>query len=181
MVLDQSKQLRKGAAGVAHGQPANLFDAACYITEPWNNVTAKAIQNCFRKAGLKIQFVDQEDDSSPAKEVDVEDLAHLFNEMKVEINHQLIEQFVQIDDENSPEYAEAIAIENQQAIDELERGAIHFHDEENDEIAAGSSQFRGYTKLYTEAVETECQLSSEAALGIAPELYHKLKSTHETV
>ena len=79
--------------------------------------------------------------------------------------------------------AEAIAIENQQAIDELERGAIHFHDEENDEMAAGSSQcqFRGYTKLYTEAVETECQLSSEAALGIAPELYHKLKSTHETV
>ena len=46
-------------------------------------------------------------------------------------------------------------------------------------MAAGSSQcqFRGYTKLYTEAVETECQLSSEAALG--PELYHKLKSTHE--
>ena len=29
----------------------------------------------------------------------------------------------------------------------------------------------------TEAVETECQLSSEAALGIAPELYHELKST----
>ena len=181
MVLDLSNQLRKGAPGVAHGQPANLFDAAFYITEAWNNVTAKAIQNCFRKAGLKIQFVDQEDDSSPAKEVDVEDLVHLFNEMKVEINHQLIEQFVQIDEETSPEYAEEIAIENQQAIDELERGAIHFHDEENDEMAAGSSQCRfcGYTKLYTEAVETECQLSSEAALGIAPELYHKLKSTHE--
>ena len=144
-------------------------------------MTAKVIQNCFRKTGLKIQFVDQEDDSIPAKEVDVEDLVHLFNEMKVEINHQLIEQFVQIDDENSSENAEAIAIENQQAIDELERGAIHFHDEENDEMAAGSSQcqFCGYTKLYTETVETECQLSSEAALGIAPELYHKLKSTHE--
>ena len=75
-------------------------------------MTEKAIQNCFRIAGLKIQFVDQEDDSSPAKEVDVEDLAHLFNEMKVEINHQLIEKFVQIDDENIQEYAEAIAIEN---------------------------------------------------------------------
>ena len=48
-------------------------------------------------------------------------------------------------------------------------------------MAAGSSQckFRGYTKLYTEAVETECQVSSEAAVGRAPELYHKLKSTHE--
>ena len=129
-------------------------------------MTAKTIQNSFRKAGLKVQLVDQEDDSSPAKEVDVEDLVHLFNEMKVEINHQLIEQFVQIDDENSPEYAEAIAIENQQAIDELERGAIYFHDEKNYEMAAGSSQcqFRGYTKLYTKAVETKCQLSSEAAL-----------------
>ena len=94
MVLDQSKQLRRGAAAVAHGQPANLIDAACYITEAWNNVTAKAIQNSFRKACLKIQFVDQEDDSSPSKEVDVKDLVHLFNEMKVEINHQLIEQFV---------------------------------------------------------------------------------------
>ena len=41
MVLDQSNQLRKGAPGVAHGQPANLFDAAFYITEAWNNVTAK--------------------------------------------------------------------------------------------------------------------------------------------
>ena len=84
MVLDQFKQLRRRAAGVAHGQPVNLFDAVCYITEAWNNVTANAIQNCFRKTVLKIQFVDQEDDSSPAKEVDVEDLVHLFNEMKVE-------------------------------------------------------------------------------------------------
>ena len=58
MVLDQSKQLRRGAADVAHGQPANLLDVACYITEGWNNVTEKAIQNCFRIAGLKIQFVD---------------------------------------------------------------------------------------------------------------------------
>ena len=32
MDLDQSKQLRR-AACVAHGQPENLFDAACYITE----------------------------------------------------------------------------------------------------------------------------------------------------
>ena len=61
MFLDQSKQLRNGAAGVARGQPAKLFDA-CYITEAWNNVTAKANQNCFRKTGVKIQFVDQEDD-----------------------------------------------------------------------------------------------------------------------
>ena len=89
-------------------------------------MTAKVIQNCFRKTGLKIQFVDQEDDSIPAKEVDVKDLVHLFNEMKVEINHQLIEQFVQIDDENSPGYAEAIAIENQQAIDELEEVLFTF-------------------------------------------------------
>ena len=36
---------------------------------------------------------------------------------------------MQIDDENSPEYTEAIAIENQQAFDELERGSIHFYDE----------------------------------------------------
>ena len=65
---------------------------------------------------------------------------------------------MQIVDENSPEYTEAIAIENQQAFDELERGSIHFHDEKNDEMAAGSSQcqFCGYAKLYTEAVETEC-------------------------
>ena len=50
---------------------------------------------------------------------------------------------------NSPEYAEEIAIENQHAIDELKRGAIHFHSEENDEMAAGSSQcqFHGYSKL----------------------------------
>ena len=49
MVLDQFKQLRRRAAGVAHGQPAFLFDAACYNIKAWNNETAKAIQKCFEK------------------------------------------------------------------------------------------------------------------------------------
>ena len=45
-------------------------------------------------------------------------------------------------------------------------------------VVERETEFRGYSKLYAEAVETESQLSSEAALGLAPGIYQELKTCH---
>ena len=48
--MQQAAQgMRRGAAGIEHGKPATLLDAAKYAAEAWSNVSASTIENCFKK------------------------------------------------------------------------------------------------------------------------------------
>ena len=168
-VLEQSQKLRRGAAGVAHGKPATLFDASMYIKQAWEEVNKTSIQNCFQKADLKIQFVgDLGQCTNKNMDLNVDDLVDLFKEMTVTIDKHTLEEFVRIDNEQSAEYVEAITTEIQQALEELNSNSEGEEGTEDVEetVVERETEFRGYSKLYAEAVETESQLSSEAALGL---------------
>ena len=40
----------RGRAGLAYGNPANVLDAAKIISECWNELPAKSIKGCWRRA-----------------------------------------------------------------------------------------------------------------------------------
>ncbi len=48
----QGRRLRRGAAGVAYGNPAHLFDAASCVKEAWQSVSPSSIKNAFIKAKI---------------------------------------------------------------------------------------------------------------------------------
>ena len=49
---EQAKRLPRGAAGVAHGNPAHMLDAAEYIKLAWDAISDATIKNAFHKAEL---------------------------------------------------------------------------------------------------------------------------------
>ena len=50
---EQGKRLPQGAAGVAHGKPAHLLDAAQYVKQAWGFISDTSIRNFFKKALLQ--------------------------------------------------------------------------------------------------------------------------------
>jgi hypothetical protein len=56
----QGRRLRRGAAGVAYGNPAHLLDAASYVKEAWQSVSPNSIKNAFIKAKIMTLEADQE-------------------------------------------------------------------------------------------------------------------------
>ncbi len=63
---DAGKKLKRGATGITYGSPTNFCDAALYVREAWNKVTAMTIKSCFAKAdlGITLDYDDMEIDET---------------------------------------------------------------------------------------------------------------------
>ena len=95
----QEKSQRRGAAGVAYGNPAYLLDAARYITKTWNAISQQTIKNAFIKADLKIWSQIEEEPSNDI--VDIGELISRFNNVKISLTSEDIENNIQLDHENN--------------------------------------------------------------------------------
>jgi hypothetical protein len=48
----QGWRLRRGATGVAYGNPTHLLNATSYVKEVWQSVSPSSIKNAFIKAEI---------------------------------------------------------------------------------------------------------------------------------
>ena len=63
-MYNQAKRLKRGAAGVAQGQSANLLDAAFYVKRAWGAISQSTILNCFAKANLGLSLAIRKDNEN---------------------------------------------------------------------------------------------------------------------
>lgn len=66
---EKGRALSRGVVGVAHGNPAHLFDCACYVKRAWQSISALSIKNSFRKAEI-MNLTADEDAANAAHEID---------------------------------------------------------------------------------------------------------------
>ena len=112
---EQSKRLRRGAAGVAYGNPAHLLDAALFVKDAWDAISASTIKNAFKKADLlKL-------DDCTTEEIDeiAPDILHNFKSLNISITKDELEQFMHIDDESSEQFALAILEDVNEVLTDL--------------------------------------------------------------
>ena len=87
-----ASNLRTCTAGVDHGRPANLLNAAGYIEDAWESIKPESIANCFRKADL---FRSNEQVSTTENGVDAvnfEDLIRELEHLNIRIEHDDMEE-----------------------------------------------------------------------------------------
>jgi hypothetical protein len=127
--LNQSLlRMRRGAAGIAYGKPATLFDASRYAVEAWSELSEKTLNNCFVKAdvipalrspallGSKPEnfsdFVDMFRNCSLSSQLDMDSIA------------QEISDVCHLDDESDPFFQQTILDEINDMVDHAEEGRI---------------------------------------------------------
>ena len=111
---DQGRRLRRGAAGVAYGNPAHLLDAASFVQEAWQSVSSVSIKNAFIKAD--IMKLDADEEVQNENEDFERDVAQSIAEMNLGIGQDELEEFVHVDDENSEEFATAVLEDVEQLL-----------------------------------------------------------------
>ncbi len=102
----QGQRLRRGAAGVTYGNLVHLFDATSYVKEVWQSVSPSSIKNAFIKAEIMTLEANQE----VVNEIEdlVTEVAQAIAALNLSVEQDELEEFVQVDDENSEEFAIAI-------------------------------------------------------------------------
>ena len=95
-VKEQSEKLHRGAAGVAHEEPANLFETSCYIKKSWQDDNQISIQNSFIKADLGVKFSHLFDNNSECTTIG--DILNLFKDLKISVDKNTFEEYVQMDE-----------------------------------------------------------------------------------
>ena len=63
---DLGRRLRRGAAGVLHGNRVHLLDAVSYVKDAWDSVSQASIQTAF----VKTELMTSEPELEAANEVD---------------------------------------------------------------------------------------------------------------
>ena len=96
---EQAKRLPRGAAGVAHGDPAHMLDTAEYIKLVWDAISDATIKNAFNQAELVTLK------GGAHEEVDMmADLLCNFKALNIPIDESTLNELVYVDDENSVEF-----------------------------------------------------------------------------
>ena len=175
---DQAKRLKRGASGVAQGQSANLLDAAFYVKRAWDDISQTTIMNCFAKANLGLSLAIEQDNEN----VEIHNLVEMLRNLSIPIESSEIEEFIDADEESSPQFSEVLQEEIEYALNELVDGtptdsiAI-------DELISDEEQpeeiFVGYENLILQASQMEQQLASSTARLNAPVVYDQLRTVHE--
>ena len=178
---EQSKRLRRGAAGVAYGNPAHLLDAAHYVKHAWDAISAESIKNSFRKAELQLNLeghgIEETDMMAP------EILRH-FETLNISMNKDELEQFVHVDDERSEEFAQAILEDVEDVLTNSPVEDMPIHGDNDDECAQSiatisSVDFDGFDQLYNTVLKVEDQLLCTAVQVEAGDTYDDLRNSFE--
>ena len=171
--------LRRGAAGVYHGKPANVLDAAHYILEAWNTTTATTILNCFVKADI-IRSLDARDTDTTTEGVDEivallqssslcgdVDEATLVNE---------VEQVLTADNEDSEEWRQTIVEEVEDCLQRIEN--LDFPIAEDD-VIDGEIESEG--EIYDDVYEDEQKLDFEMMLHVLGCFHNAIKREERSI
>lgn len=178
---EQSKRLRRGAAGVAYGNPAHLLDAAHYVKHAWDAISSESIKNAFKKAELQLT---NEDNTNEEIDHMTPELVQSFESLQITINQDEMEQFLHVDDENSEEFAQAILedVDDLLKTSSFEEVPMLLSDDDNDQDAIPLSDgidFDGFDKLYSTVLKIEDQLMCPDVQAEAGESYGDLKNAFD--
>jgi hypothetical protein len=99
----EAASMHAGAAGIAHGRPAHVLDAAGLIKEAWDAISATTIENAFAKANLRSTY-------RCSKEVDVnEDIDFLPLVDSIDgLTMDGLEEYLECDNRRSVSYLSSI-------------------------------------------------------------------------
>ena len=134
--------------------------------------------NCFAKANLGLSLAIEQDNEN----VEIHNLVEMLRNLSIPIEASEIEEFIDADEETSPQFSEVLQEEIEHALNELVDGtptdsiAI-------DELISDEEQpeeiFVGYENLLLQASQMEQQLASSTARLNAPVVYDQLRTVHE--
>ena len=188
-VLKEHKQaqmgrLPRGVAGVEFGNPAHLLDAANYIKCAWAEIRPLTICNAFKKAEI-MEFPEHEGKEIDDKDEEVDNMfAELIQDLaslNVVVTQEEMDAFLNVDNENSVEYANAIIEDvedllNSQAVENPNNVTI-----DNEEAAQVDDEdqatFVGFDNLYGQMLAVEDQLLSKEFENEAGDQYDMTMSS----
>jgi hypothetical protein len=158
----QGRRLRRGAVGVAYGNPAHLLDAASYVKEAWQSVSPSSIKNAFIKAEIMTLETDQE----AMNEIEdlVTEVAQAIATLHLSIGQDKLEEFVHVDDENSEKFATTVLEDVEELLETMKIAEENLDDDNDDDIltsqASGSGLgntvvFKGFESFYKQVVDIE--------------------------
>ena len=177
---EQSKRLRRGAAGVAYGNPAHLLDAALFVKDAWDAISASTIKNAFKKADLlKL-------DDCTTEEIDeiAPDILHNFKSLNISITKDELEQFMHIDDESSEQFALAILEDVNEVLTDLPSEYVPMDIDEGDDAndaveSIDSIDFHGFDELYNIVQNVEDQLLCADVRDEAGDAFDELRNSFD--
>ncbi len=183
----QGQRLRRGAAGVAYGNPTHLLDAASYVKEAWQSVSLSSIKNAFIKAKIMTLEADQE----AANEI--EDLgtevAQIFATLNLSIGQDELEKFVHVDDENSEKFAATVLEDVEELLQTMKIAEENMDDDNDDDILTSQALdsglgntvvFKGFESLYKQVVDMKDRLLCSKVRKEAEETFDDLRKLFES-
>ena len=161
-----------------YGNPAHLLDAAKYVQIAWDAVEPISIKHCFQKAKI-MDFkepVPRDDNSNDA--FDLSKLIQPIESIQEEITANDLEAFIHIDDEESPDFIEAIMEGVGDVLQNVQLEANRSDAEEGDEpelIIEDKSvnQFVGFNNIYSSLLEIGDHLNSESVKSMMGDNKHE--------
>ena len=181
---EQAGRLRRGAAGVSYGNPAHLLDAANYVKTAWDSITSTTIKNAFIKVDLMRLEGDIHEEN---RDNDLfSSVMQAMENLNISIEHQELEDFVHVDDENSEEFAAAVLedveemLETMRVVEEAEPD-VGSDSEERNSSMANPVVFHGFDSLYKSVLDIEDQLLCKEVKTEAGESFDDLQKSFESL
>ena len=174
----QGKQLSRGAAGVAYGNAAHLLDAANFVKEAWDAISAETIANSFAKAEIMtLTPVPVENSESEW----INEIISMFAKVSIEIDINDAINFERIDEENTEEYVQEILKDVDGVLEDVKEvpDESHLSDDsylENNECLV---KFEGFDNLCEMAIKIENQLLCPVVKNAAGADYNDLLCSFE--
>ncbi len=183
----QGRKLQRGAAGVAYGNPAHLFDVASYVKEAWQSVSPSSIKNAF----IKVKIMALEADQEAVNEI--EDLgtkvAQAIAALNLFIGQDELEEFDHINDENSEKFVVAILEDVEELLETMKIAEEILDDDNDDDIFTSQALdlglgntvvFKGFESLYKQVVDIKDQLLCFEVRKEVEETFDDLKKLFES-
>jgi hypothetical protein len=183
----QGRRLRRGAAGVAYGNPAHLLDATSYIKEAWQSVSPSSIKNAFIKAKIMTLEADQE----AVNEIEdlVTEVTQAIATLNLSVGQDELEEFVHVDDENSEKFTAAVLEDVEELLGTMKITEENLDDDNDDDILTSQAsglglgntvEFKGFESLYKQVVDIEDQLLCSEVREEAEETFDDLRKLFES-
>ncbi|KAF5185902.1 Tigger transposable element-derived protein [Thalictrum thalictroides] len=176
---EEGKRMRRGAAGVAYGNPAHLLDAALYVKQAWDSVSSVSIKNSFIKADI-MNLTNEGQEIRDDLDQSFNNLGNMMQELQISINPSEMNDFLHIDDEDNEDFIQEIFADVEEVMESMQ--LANHEDEEQDtelnsEIEASVEQrteFRGFASHYSTLLDVEDQLLCPESQAEAEESFDSL-------
>jgi hypothetical protein len=183
----QGQRLRRGAAGVAYGNPAHLLDAASYVKEAWQSVSPSSIKNAFIKAKIMTLEADQE----VVNEIEGLGIkvAQAIIALNLSVGQDELEEFVHVDDENSEKFAARVLEDVEEFLETMKIAKENLDNDNDDDILTSQASnlglgntviFKGFDSLYKQVVDIEDQFLCSKVREEVEETFDDLRKLFES-